>query len=303
MKVLLIGFGSIGKRHCEVLSNFSKIKKIDLVTKQDIKNKMCYKSLDFVSDLNQYDYFVISSETNKHYEQLQFLEERVKDKLIFCEKPLFEAKRELKIKNNRVYIGYVLRFYPLLAKLKEILSHETVLSVNVRCGQYLPFWRPNTDYKNSYSSKKDKGGGVLLDLSHEIDYIQWMFGEFDEINSYQVKVSDLEIDSDDLTILIGKTIKGIFVSLSLDYISKITHRDIIVETLNYTYVLDFILNKMIRKGKDGKEKSFEIPNFERNFMFEKMHTDVLSKRKNVCAYKEALKVMNTIAIIQEQNNE
>ncbi|MCG3658934.1 Gfo/Idh/MocA family protein [Aliarcobacter butzleri] len=301
MKALIIGFGSIGKRHYDVLSKLSEIRSIDLVTKQNIENKICYKSFEFVNNINQYDYFVIASETNKHFEQLNFLEKNVKDKLIFCEKPLFESKQDLEIKNNRVFIGYVLRFHPLLEKLKEFVKKEKILLVNAKCGQYLPSWRPNTDYKNCYSAKKDEGGGVLLDLSHEIDYVQWLCGKINEIKSYQVKISDLEISSDDLSMLIGKTNKNILVNISMDYISKITHRKLLVETLEHAYELDFISNKLIKKDKNGLEETYGFSNLERNYMFEKMHLDIFNQQKNVCTFKEALEVMDTISTIQEQN--
>lgn len=301
MKVLIIGFGSIGKRHYDVLSKLSEVQSIDLVTKQNIENKICYKKLEVVNNINQYDYFVIASETNKHFEQLNFLEKNVKDKLIFCEKPLFESKQDLEIKNNRVFIGYVLRFHPLLEKLKEFVKNEKILLVNAKCGQYLPYWRPNTDYKNCYSAKKEEGGGVLLDLSHEIDYVQWLCGKINEIKSYQVRISDLEIDSDDLTMLIGKTYRNILVNISIDYISKITHRKLLVETLEHSYELDFISNKLIKKDKNGVEETYSFSNLERNYMFEKMHLDIFNQQKNVCTFKEALEVMDTISTIQEQN--
>lgn len=301
MKVLIIGFGSIGKRHYDVLSQLSEVQNIDLVTKQNIENKICYKKLEVVNNINQYDYFVIASETNKHFEQLKFLEQNVKNKLFFCEKPLFESKKYLEIKNNKLFIGYVLRFHPLLEKLKEFVKNEKILLVNAKCGQYLPSWRPNTDYKNCYSAKKEEGGGVLLDLSHELDYVQWLCGKINEIKSYQVKISDLEISSDDLTMLLGKTNQDILVNISIDYISKITHRKLLVETFEHTYELDFISNKLIKKDKNGLEEIYSFSNLERNYMFEKMHLDIFNQQKNVCTFKEALEVMDTISTIQEQN--
>ena len=301
MKVLIIGFGSIGKRHYEVLLQISQVQNIDLVTKQNIENKICYKNLEGVDNINQYDYFVISSETNKHFEQLKFLEENVKNKLILCEKPLFESKKDLEIKNNKVFLGYVLRFHPLLEKLKEFVKNENIILVNSKCGQYLASWRPHTDYKNCYSAKKEEGGGVLLDLSHEIDYVQWLCGQINEIKSYQVKVSDLEINSDDLTMLIGKTNKNIFVNISIDYISKNTHRKLFVETFKHTYELDFISAKLTKKNKTGLEEIYSFSNLERNYMFEKMHLDIFNQQKNICTFIEALEVMDTISTIQEQN--
>lgn len=301
MKVLLIGFGSIGKRHYEVLSKLSGIQSIDLVTKQNIEDKICYTNLKDVDNINQYDYFVIATETNKHFEQLKFLEENLKNKLIFCEKPLFESKQNLVIKNNKIFIGYVLRFHPLLEKLKDMTKDENIILANAKCGQYLPSWRLNTDYKNCYSAKKEEGGGVLLDLSHEIDYVQWLCGRINEIKSYQVKISDLEINSDDLTMLIGKTNKNIFVNISIDYISKNTHRRLLVETFEHTYELDFISNKLVKKNKTGLEEIYNFSNLERNYMFEKMHLDIFNQQKNICTFKEALDVMDTISTIQEQN--
>lgn len=301
MKVLIIGFGSIGKRHYEVLSQISQVQSIDLVTKQNIENKICHKSLEVVPNINQYDYFVIASETNKHFEQLKFLEENVKNKLIFCEKPLFQSKKDLEIKNNQVFVGYVLRFHPLLEKLKEMLEAENIIVVNAKCGQYLPFWRPNTDYRNCYSAKKEEGGGVLLDLSHEIDYVQWLCGQLKEIKSYKVKISDLEIDSDDLTMFIGKTHRDIFVNVSIDYISKQIHRRILVETFEHTYELDFISAKLTKKNKIGLEEMYSFSNLDRNYMFEKMHLDIFKEQKKICTFKEALEVMETISTIQEQN--
>ena len=301
MKVLIIGFGSIGKRHYDVLSQLSEVQNIDLVTKQNIENIVCYINLGMIKNIEEYDYFVIASETNKHFEQLNFLEKNVKDKLIFCEKPLFQSKQDIEIKNNRVFIGYVLRFHPLLEKLKEMIKEEKILLVNAKCGQYLPSWRLNIDYKESYSAKKEEGGGVLLDLSHELDYVQWLAGQINEIKSYQVKISDLEINSDDLTMLIGKTNQDIFVNISIDYISKITNRRLLVETLEYTYELDFIENKLIKKDKTGFEEIFSSLNLKRNYMFEQMHLDIFNQQKNICTFKEALEVMQTISTIQEQN--
>ena len=176
-----------------------------------------------------------------------------------------------------------------------------MISVNVNCGQYLPTWRPDSEYQNSYSAKKVDGGGVLLDLSHEIDYVQWLFGKINEIKSYQLHISDLEIDSDDLTIIIGKTKKSTVVNISIDYISKITNRKMLVHTLNESYELDFINHLMIKKDKNGQEEIYKADNIQRNHMFIQMHQSVLGKRESACTYDEALSVMRTITKVQEQN--
>ena len=301
MNILLIGYGSIGKRHEEVLLTFSNIDSIEIVTTQNLTNKITFNSLNEVKNLNKYDYFIIASETSKHFIQLLFLENSIKNKIIFCEKPLFDRNQALEIINNKVFVGYVLRFYPLLKKLKKLTKNEKIINMNVSTGQYLPSWRPNRDYRKSYSASKIKGGGVLLDLSHELDYIQWFSGKLIEIKSYQVKVSDLEIDSDDLTTFIGRSENGTIVNLSIDYISKISHRSLHIDTLNNSYFLDFMANKLIQKDKQGHQNIFTEKSLERNDMFIEMHKSILNKENNLTNYHDAKNIMNTIMIIQEQN--
>lgn len=301
MNVLIIGYGSIGKRHESVLMKIRKNINIDFVTKQCLNNKKTFRKLSDVKEINKYDYFIISSETNKHYEQLVYLENNVFNKIFFCEKPLFETKKEFQIKNNKLFVGYVLRFNPLLKKLKEELSNEKIINAIVTCGQYLPMWRPDKNYKDSYSAKKSQGGGVLLDLSHEIDYCQWLFGKLVDIKSFQLKISDLEIDSDDLTTLIAKTNNDIIITLSIDYINKITNRKILVNTVNNSFELDFIQKKLKKIDKDGNETVMSSNDLERNDMFKSMHESILSDQTDICTLKESMDVMDTIYQIQEQN--
>lgn len=303
MKTLIIGYGSIGKRHEEVLLNIPKITQIDIVTKQSLLNKNTFISLDSIIDIETYDYFVIATETNKHYTQLKFLDSKVRNKIIFCEKPLFQTSEKLDIVNNKVFIGYVLRFHPLLQQLKNKLETQQVLSVNAYCGQYLPDWRPNTDYTKTYSASKVMGGGVLLDLSHEIDYIQWLCGDILELKSYQVQISDLKINSDDMTTVIGKTVNNVFINLSLDYISKLTRRKLLIHTINSTYELDFIKNTLIERNKEGLEHISSFSNLERNHMFTSMHKAIiLNGIGDTCTYAQGINVMQTITKIQKENN-
>ena len=302
MKALVVGYGSIGKRHCEVLENLDFISSVSLVTSQEVRDKICYKNLQSVPNLSQFSYFIIATPTFLHLENLKFLDERVKGKIIFCEKPLFETAHKFTPQNNKIFVGYVLRFHPLLQKLKELLANEKILFINASCGQYLPTWR-NDDYKLSYSADKLKGGGVLLDLSHEIDYTTWLGGKLNRIKSFKGKISDLEITSDDLCVILGKNQSGAIVNISIDYISKISRRELLVECENSTFRLDFIANKLVKKDKFDSEEIFQTPNLQRNELFVKMHEDIFKEQKFICKFNEGLETMETIFKIQRQNNE
>lgn len=302
MKVLLIGYGSIGKRHYEVLSQIDAVEQIDIVTAQNLPQFTTFDTLESVGQLDGYDYFVIASETFKHFEQLSYLENSIKNKTIFCEKPLFETNRALPITNNRVFVGYVLRFHPLMQKLRHALQNEQILSASISCGQYLPHWREGGNYQDSYSASRAKGGGVLLDLSHEIDYAQWLFGPVIKLHSFQEKISDLEIDSDDFVTLIAKTSHNIRLTLTIDYISKITHRKMMIHTLNNTYELDLINNSLVVQNKEGEQTVHTSQNLKRNSIFRDMHLCILSTQESASTYQEAQALMQTISMIQEQNN-
>ncbi len=305
MKVLLIGFGSIGRRHFDVLKSFPEVSEIHIVTKQDLLTEKTYASLQMVTQINDYDYYLIASETNKHFEQLSWLNTQVKGKKIFCEKPLFEKSYPLNDINNEVFIGYVLRFHPLLQKLKSLVKGHRVLNINVACGSYLPNWRGNIDYKDSYSAKKDQGGGVLLDLSHELDYTNWIVGQLVNIRSFQTKISNLEIDSDDLVSLMATTKKGVVVNLSIDYFSKLAHRKILLNTDDFTIELDLIANKLVQTFMSGENQVHELAGLERNYLFEKMHQEILfsAEKEYVATLDEGLTLMHQIQKIQDENNE
>lgn len=301
MNVLLIGYGSIGRRHYDVLSRMSDIGPIDLVTKQVIPDTICYAELTQVPELNRYDYFVIASETAKHYDQLTYIEDTVSDKIILCEKPIVSRLPTPEIRRNHVFVGYVLRFHPLLHELHHLLQGQTILSVNAACGQYLPRWRPGSNYRQSYSAKSENGGGVLLDLSHEIDYVLWLAGPLREIKSFQVKVSDLDIQSDDLTTIMARTLDNGIVNISVDYISKLTHRDIRVETINHTYALDMANNTLTIGNKQGDAEAVDGQPHARNDMFHAMHKDILGSRTIACTYQEGMETMKVIDCVQRQN--
>jgi predicted dehydrogenase len=107
--------------------------------------------------------------------------------------------------------------------VKQNVNPDDVICASAMSSSYLPDWRPGQDYRKTYSAHKDMGGGVSIDLIHEWDYLTWLFGMPTEYHSMINKVSNLEIDSDDLAIYIGKNDKTTF-ELHLDYFGRQTQR-------------------------------------------------------------------------------
>lgn len=286
MKVLIIGYGSIGKRHYSILSNIKKISSIDIVTKQKVNNITTFKSLNDIKKLELYDYFIIANETFKHYDSLKFIDKHIKNKIILVEKPLFKDYINYKPK-NKVFVAYNLRFHPVIQYLKRY----KFIYFNAFVGQDLTQWRER-DYKDNYSTKKKQGGGVLRDLSHEIDYIQYINGNMKSIKSIVSKKSDLNIDCEDIAVSIGCT-KNTILNFSLDYISKVPFRNIIAHTSNETFICDLIKNTI-----NGKK----VKSIDSNYTYKKMHKSILkNKFDKICSYEEGLNTMKTIQTIAVNN--
>lgn len=296
MKVLIIGYGSIGKRHFEILSGLEEVNQIDLVTKQPISHVIKYNELSVIPSeaLLEYDYFVIASRTCDHYEQLEYLCKHVDSKKILVEKPLYDISySSTAVESNTVCVAYNLRFHPVLLKLRELLSVYKPLLVNVVCGQYLPDWRPGTDYRGSYSAKSHQGGGVLRDLSHELDYCTWLFGTFDKVSSVSKKLSSLDISSDDVFSCLGITKSNIVMSISLDYLSRQPLRQLIIQCDNATIFVNLIDGKIQLIGHNRNE-SFNY-DVKRNDTYLAMHKYFIGNNfERLCSYSNGIEIVEFI---------
>ena len=119
---LIIGFGSIGRKHFSIIKKLNIFKKIYILTKQKKKLNIIssLKDLNFIKP----SYIIISSRTNMHFSQLKILERKIKNSYILVEKPLFEKKKLLNVTQNKVFVGYNLRFHPVLIFLKKFLRKK-----------------------------------------------------------------------------------------------------------------------------------------------------------------------------------
>jgi len=258
-----------------------------------------YQNLNEINDIENYDYFVIASETSKHHQQLKYLCSKANNKKILVEKPLYDKKYPEHECNNKVFTAYNLRFHPVLQKLRELIKDEDVLYVNAICGQYLPSWRPEQDYRESYSADIAKGGGVLRDLSHELDYLSWLFGGFSSVNSISSRISNLDINSDDIFTAIAISVRKIIINVSMDYISKTPMRRLIIHTQTSTIEADMINNTIVISDKNANSKNIECESTDRNHTYTKMHEAIINNAyENVCSFNDGSKIVDVIENIE-----
>ena len=298
-KVLIIGFGSIGKRHALIFDKLKDVEKIFILSK--------YKNHKYVSVSNieearlvDPDLIIICSKTSDHYNDLRLVEKTFKNKTVLVEKPLFDKNKNLEIKNNKILVGYNLRYHPIIQFLKEKIKNKKIFSIYIFCGSYLPHWRKGRSYKKSYSSSKKNGGGVLLDLSHEIDYIQWIFGKIRKIDYANIKkISKLEIKSDDYVNILGN-IKKISFSINLNYFTMIHSREIFLDGKNFSVKANLIDNT-VKLIENGKKKHIKF-NVDRNFTYKKQNYFLLNNNFTVSSsFKEAKEIMVLIDKIRNFN--
>ena len=232
IKAVVVGYGSIGRRHVKNLLNLPDIQVIICTKRKDlkeIKNKkvIVYRNLEKCLKEKPSIGFV-TNETSKHIQTATILAQNGVD--IFLEKPLSDSmkgvEKLLKIVKKKKLItqmGCNLRFYPPIVKIKKLIDEKKigrVISIQVENGSYLPDWHPNEDYSKWYASKKSLGGGVVLTQIHEIDYLYWFFGEIDYVSSILGRYSDLDINVEDISISILKFKNKIIGELHIDFLQR-----------------------------------------------------------------------------------
>lgn len=236
-KILIVGFGSIGKKHLSVVKNILPNSTIRILRRElsDIELGSEVLQVTSISEANEFapQVIMICNPASKHIKvAMELIETKAH---LFIEKPIADSTNGVKELIEKclqekivIAVGYNLRSSKSLCKFKEVLSDGLigdVLSVHCEVGQYLPQWRPESDYRNGVSAKKELGGGVLLELSHEIDYLRWIFGEVDWVNATLSKQSNLEIDVEDSAHLVmgfqqSDARRVLIASLSMDFIRR-----------------------------------------------------------------------------------
>ena len=153
---------------------------------------------------------------------------------LFVEKPIAHATAavpeliaEATRRGRLLAVGLNLRFLPSLRRVKGLLDDKRVgrvLSVRAEFGSYLPDWRPGSDYRDNYAVRAALGGGILLDAIHEFDYLGWLFGEVAEVSCAAAHVSDLAGDTEDVAETALRFESGALGQVHLDYLRRAYRR-------------------------------------------------------------------------------
>lgn len=270
-RALIVGAGSIGMRHAEVLTSLDS--EVAFVSSRtDLVQKTYSSIVEAITEFNP-DYVVISNPTALHSQAFQDLIDAGFSGRVLVEKPANIASAlALPGTFSSVHVAYNLRFHPVMTTLRSELQGKKIFSVQAYAGQDLTTWRPGRDVKEQYSAQSSQGGGVLRDLSHELDYLQWLFGNAKEVVALGGRLGDLTVDSDDSWSVLFTTELVDQVSLSINYFDIPGSRTLRVVTDSSTLFADFIAGTLSVNGEIFKQFSVE-----RNDTYLAMHTDVLGQ--------------------------
>jgi predicted dehydrogenase len=286
----IVGFGSAGSRHAQILASrgFSvvAVRSFQGPTKRPLP--FGYSQVATVGELIEMKpvLAVVSTPTLHHFSDALELASGAVPVLI--EKPLISVEDRLQELNDiclsnkvPIRVAYHLRFHPIFRYIHQALSarQSKILSIRAAWGEYLPDWHPDEDFRLSYAARSDQGGGPLLTLSHVVDYAVHISGPAVETRLLRTNHGILSIDTEETAMLGIRHLSGSLSSIQLDYLTRPTrhHVEVVYDKGVITY--DFQRDIMIHDRLESVEEvvNFGKPSSLRQACFDSQIDDFLNR--------------------------
>lgn len=299
-EILIIGFGSIGARHARIARSDGH--EVTVVSRRGAaENFPCSMTVtEALSRGRAFHFAIVASETGRHGKDVRDLIQAGFTGRILVEKPVFsgsaEAQEIAADWRGRMHVAYNLRFHPLLIDLRQRLrSAGRVLNVVVHVGQDLHQWRAGRPPEQTYSSRKSGGGGVLRDLSHELDYLIWLFGPWRSVHAAGGRLGELAGDADDSWGILMRFESGAMVTLAMDYFCRSPVRSIVVNTTKDTLILDLI------RGVLSDAELETCVRTERDFTYQAQLRALVAGENSLCDFEQGVEVLRLVEAIEESS--
>ena len=317
-KVAVIGLGNIATRHRHNLKLlFPKVELLVMsasgrIPKENINE--CDGIAMSVDELirAQVELVIVASPAPFHAQHsIPFIEAGIPT---LIEKPVSTSvedaeaiNRAINLHQTPVSIGYCLRYLPSAQKLKILLEQGrigTLYNAHIEIGQYLPDWRPHKNYRNSVSAQKRLGGGALFELSHELDYAQWLLGPLQVKHTVLRTSEELALDVEDMVDIIALTDLGAVATIHLDFLQRKAHRKCSFVGSKGRIDWDLMLNELTLITATETSVLYSEPKWDKNQMYLAMIEDfvqMIAKKKHTCIkFTEAIRTVSLIAEIKQQ---
>ena len=281
MNVLIVGYGSIGKRHIENLSSIKNCR-IIVCTKRKQDNFLKKRNCHVYNSINQCiqekpDIALITNETSYHIDTaIKLANSGIP---LFIEKPLSNSMKKINklksiVKKKKIItmVGCNFRFHPCIKELKKLISTNKIgriVSIHAENCSYLPDWHPYEDYTKGYAAQTELGGGVSLTNIHEIDYLYWIFGNIKTVFSVTGKFSDLQITADDFSYLLLEFKNKIIADVHLNFFQKSPSRFCKIIGTDGIIYCDLLTNniKIYNSKKKKWTEYLKLKNYNYNDMY------------------------------------
>jgi predicted dehydrogenase len=282
---VVVGQGSIGVRHARLLAAAGV--EVRAVSRQA---PGAHRTVQDALVDGQVGYAVIATPTALHAASLEQLADAGFSGTVLVEKPLVAAAADLPALDNfaAVYVAYNMRFHPVLSELRRRLADETILVANVFAGSWLPDWRPERELRSTSSARREAGGGVLRDLSHELDYAAWLFGPLTVDAARGGRLGDLPIDVEDTAGMLMRAPRCPLVVMQLSYLDHHGERRVRVTTHRRTIEAD-LLRWTLREGE-----RIERYDIDWDATYADQHRAALGGSDDVCTVPEAVATIDLL---------
>lgn len=182
-----------------------------------------------------------------------------------------------------VAVGYCLRYLPSSLEVKALLDKGTIgqlYNAHIEVGQYLPDWRPSKDYRSSVSANAELGGGALFELSHELDYAQWLLGDLTVQYAHLRSSDELGLEVEDLVDVVTTTHSGTLVNIHLDFLQRQAYRRCRFVGSKGTIEWDLIKNEVKQTNHTGESTVYSDPAWDKNKMYLNMLQEFINMTKD-----------------------
>jgi predicted dehydrogenase len=318
-RIAIIGLGSIGRRHLRLILDMRP--DIEIIVVRSGHGNACEEenmALKIVHSIGEaikcgIQVAIVSSPATLHVSQSLELAKNFIHILI--EKPisntsyhLTELQETINKNNITATVGYVLRYDPGAIKFKDWMTSRMtgeILHARIECGSYLPDWRPDQDYRNTVSALADLGGGVLLELSHELDYLHWFFEKPIDVQSKIRNSGTLDINVEDQIDLFMTSEHGYPIVVQVDFNRRHTKRKCTVITTEGELIWDAVQKSVTWKTVNDKKYSY-IYNNERDDIYRtqlKVFIDCVENNTDpIVSVKDGINVVKLIDAARDAAN-
>ena len=309
MRAVVVGAGSIGLRHQRVLASLGVA--TTLVSRRgrpDGASPEAPVLADLAGALAEAvpDHVVVATETSDHLRVVAALAEAGFSGTVVVEKPLTDRVVELPALPFRACIvGYQLRLHPAVLAARELMAGDRVLAVHAQVGQHLAGWRPGRDVGDTASARVEDGGGVLRDLSHELDLVTWLGGDWTRVAAFGGRSGALgpDVATDDRWGILLELDGGATATVHLDALDHVGQRRLTLVGERRTVAIDLVAGTVRTAGRDAAAQTLHpteaAGESARDALLTDLHRAVMDgSSAGLCSVAEGVEVVRLIEAVE-----